>query len=566
MLGAAEADALCAVLARLLRLPGRVGVGPHLRLQMLVDPLHEGLVVFVDLRHLDRHFAEHDDDLVAVDGEPLALLDDLVVDLHLLADDVDLDLLAAADAGLAHLAADDDGVRGRAADHGDDALGRRHTVDVVGAGLLAHEDDVLALVRPGHRVIGVEDDAADAGAGGADRALGERSELRVRGERRVEHLLDLVRVDLADRLALRDEPLVHEVDRNLERGARGALAVAGLEHVELVLLDRELEILHVAVVLLEDVADFQKFLVGLRHVLRQALLDLLARADAGDDVLTLGVDEVLSVEIVLARRRVAGEGDAGGRGVAEVAEDHRLHVHGGAEVVRDLVHVAVDDGARVVPGAEDGVPRLAQLLHRVLREILATDGLVDRLEGLDDLLPVLGLHLGVFLVALLAFVVAQGVLELRLLDVLRHVAEHGDEAAVGVPGEARVAALLLERDDRLVVEAEVEDRVHHAGHRELRARAHGDEKRVHLAAELLAGDLLEEAQVLLHLGVELLRDLPAEAVVFAADLGGDGETGEADAGHLGEVRALAAEQVLHVALALGVFGAEEIDHLLRHRL
>ena len=47
--------------------------------------------------------------------------------------------------------------------------------------------------------------------------------------------------------------------------------------------------------------------------------------------------------------------------------------------------------------------------------------------------------------------------------------------------------------DRLVVEAEVEDRVHHARHRIARAGADGEEERVGQAAEALAEDLLDPA-------------------------------------------------------------------------
>jgi len=39
---------------------------------------------------------------------------------------------------------------------------------------------------------------------------------------------------------------------------------------------------------------------------------MLRRADAGDDILALCVDQELAVELVIAGRRVAGEGDAGG--------------------------------------------------------------------------------------------------------------------------------------------------------------------------------------------------------------------------------------------------------------
>ena len=46
-------------------------------------------------------------------------------------------------------------------------------------------------------------------------------------------------------------PSLHHVDRDLDRRLRGALAGAGLEQEERALLDRELEVLDVAVVLLE---------------------------------------------------------------------------------------------------------------------------------------------------------------------------------------------------------------------------------------------------------------------------------------------------------------------------
>ena len=57
---------------------------------------------------------------------------------------VDLELLGAADTGLAHAAGDDGGVRGLAAARGQDALGGDHAVEVVGVGLAADEDDLLA--------------------------------------------------------------------------------------------------------------------------------------------------------------------------------------------------------------------------------------------------------------------------------------------------------------------------------------------------------------------------------------------------------------------------------------
>ena len=78
---------------------------------------------------------------------------------------VDLELADARDAALAHAAGDDGSVTGHAAARGHDALRSHHAVEVVGAGLVAHEDHGFAGAGPGNRVVRIEHDATDCGAG-----------------------------------------------------------------------------------------------------------------------------------------------------------------------------------------------------------------------------------------------------------------------------------------------------------------------------------------------------------------------------------------------------------------
>ena len=121
-----------------------------------------------------------------------------------------------------------------------------------------------------------------------------------------------------DRLLLRDQALVHELDRDAQRRLGGALAGAGLQHPELAALDGELDVLHVAVVLLEDAVDARRArrrppaspvsIDGLSEPGLDArrLGDVLRRADAGDDVLALRVDQELAVERAARRSRDCG--------------------------------------------------------------------------------------------------------------------------------------------------------------------------------------------------------------------------------------------------------------------
>ena len=62
-------------------------------------------------------------------------------------------------------------------------------------------------------------------------------------------------------------------------------------------------------------------------------------------------------------------------------------------------------------------------------------------------------------------ILSKACFEVLVVDAAHDVAEHVDQPAVGVVGEPLVAGRVGEADDRLVVQAEVEDRVHHARHR-----------------------------------------------------------------------------------------------------
>ena len=136
----------------------------------------------------------------------------------------------------------------------------------------------------------------------------------------------------------------------------------------------EFDVLHVAIMLFEQlrrsrriranasgISVFQRRRVGAGRLARR-LGDVLRRANARHDVLALGVDEELAVEFIGAGRGIAGEGDAGRRGLAHIAEHHRLDADRGAPALGDVVEAPVGDGARVHPRSEHGADRAPELL------------------------------------------------------------------------------------------------------------------------------------------------------------------------------------------------------------
>ena len=259
VLGAAEADAFGAELAGGFGVHRGFGVGAHAHAAVLVGPFHQGAEI-AGHRRLD-HRDGADEDLAggAVQGDRLAGADELAAGGQHLAVVVDADAAGAGDAGPPHAAGDHRGVAGHAAAGGQDALGGVHAVDVFRAGLDADQDDRLALGGAGFGLVGAEHHGAAGRARAGRQALAQQGARRFRVQHRVQQLVQRGRIDPHHRLGLVDQALARHVHRHAQRRRGGALAVARLQHVQLVLLHGELDVLHVLVVLFQRRADLHQF-------------------------------------------------------------------------------------------------------------------------------------------------------------------------------------------------------------------------------------------------------------------------------------------------------------------
>ena len=141
-----------------------------------------------------------------------------------------------------------------------------------------------------------------------------------------------------------------------------------------------------------------------------------------------------------------------------------------------------------------------------------------------------------------------------LLHAHNDIAVHLDEAAITIPGKAFVLCRTRQGDDGLVVEAEVEDGIHHPRHGIASTGTDGDEHgHFGFVAELCPHYFFDLGDCRLHLCGEDLRVRLLVAVVVGADLRGDGEAwrnGEPDAAHFGKARAFASEESAPGTLAL----------------
>ena len=342
-----------------------------------------------------------------------------------------------------------------------------------------------------------------------------------------------------------------------------ALGPPGLQHVELAILDRELHVLDVAEVALQRVGHPLELQIGALESGVQRT-DRLGIAGPRDDIFSLGVREELTVELALAGGGVPGEHHAGARLLAEVPEDHRDHADGSPHRIGNVMQAPIVDCAAGIPALEDRRNCAPELFHRLIGEGVARVIGHQRLEpgdqGLQGRKREIDFARG-----------PMGVLRLveqHLERGLRYAEDDGGihlhESPITVPREGGIVAPLGQPLHRVIVEAEVQDGLHHAWHRDCGTAAHRHEQRVLFAAKFLAGGGLEPLQCSLHLGTETGRKGPRLEIGLAHGRGNrePGRDGYSEIGHFGEAGALAAEEILHGGRAVGATQAEEVHQRL----
>ena len=306
-------------------------------------------------------------------------------------------------------------------------------------------------------------------------------------------LVDLIRSDSEKCVILRDELFVNHVYSDFYSCRSRSFAVSRLEHPEFSVFDRELDILHVAVVKFEFFVDVAEIFVNFGHIFFKRRIfrssffftdvvvvspfsaagksDLLRSSDTCNDIFTLSVDEVFAEENVFACCRISRESNACRAVIAHVSENHGLNVYSGSPVIGEAVHFAVNDSSFVHPASENRVDRAPELFFRIGRKLFSGLLFDDGFVRFNELFQVFDSHFEVVFDAVFVLESCDCVLEVLAFDPHNDVSVHLHETAEAVPCKTGVTVGFDKSLKRIFVKTEVENRVHHAGHRSTSAAA-----------------------------------------------------------------------------------------------
>ena len=152
--------------------------------------------------------------------------------------------------------------------------------------------------------------------------------------------------------------------------------------------------------------------------------------------------------------------------------------------------------------------------------------------------------------------------EFLILDSHRDFAEQLNESTIRIVGEALVAGLFDQAGQRFVVQSQIQNRVHHSRHRHGGTRPDRDQQWVLTGPKCPARRRLQLGDLAPDCRQKLIRQF-IRLQVLETCLGRDDESRrhvDADLSHLTQIRSLAAEQLLVMAVAV----RKRIDVLFFH--
>mmetsp|Transcript_65885 Transcript_65885/g.104524 ORF Transcript_65885/g.104524 Transcript_65885/m.104524 type:complete len:356 (-) Transcript_65885:94-1161(-) len=251
VLSADKTNALGTEFLGLSSISRRLGIGSDLHVTDFICPLHDDSERSGELWWHCGNLSHHHFSRASIDGQDLSLSHSHRAHRELGSGIVNRDATSTSHAWSAHSTSNHCSMTGHATSGGQNSFCCVQTVDVIWAGLDTHQDHLLAIFAASHCFICGEDNLATRCTGRGRKALGNDLLLGLGVQSRVQELVNQIWLQTQKSLRLGDQAFLGHVNSNLQGSRSCSLAIAGLQHVELALLDGKLDILHVLVVSLE---------------------------------------------------------------------------------------------------------------------------------------------------------------------------------------------------------------------------------------------------------------------------------------------------------------------------
>ena len=188
-------------------------------------------------------------------------------------------------------------VGGHTASYGQDTLCRMHSLDILRGSLQTNQDHSLSLFMRFLCLLRGKVHLACRCSRRCGKCLSDHlavlKRLRIKGG--MQKLIQRFSFNTCHCLFRCNLSFIYQITGYLECCLGCTLSVSGLQEEQLSVFNGKLHILHIAVMIFQFICNLNKLCIALGQILLQ-LCDRLGCSDAGYHILSLGIDQILSID------------------------------------------------------------------------------------------------------------------------------------------------------------------------------------------------------------------------------------------------------------------------------
>ena len=378
----------------------------------------------------------------------------------------------------------------------------------------------------------------------------------------MQDLIQLFGIYFHQRFFLRNQPFVYHFHRNPQRCVCSSFPISGLQEIQFPFFYSKFHILYIFVMIFQFIGNFHKLCINLRHILCQ-LCDRFGCANTGYDVFALRIYQVFSQHCFLTGCRISGKGYPSTGSITHIPEYHHLHIDCCAPAVGNVVHSSVYKRTGIIPTAEYCLSRFKQLFLRILREFLPLVLKINLFEHIYYFFQVFRRQICIIFRADLFFVFIQFPFKFGFWHANYHVCKHHDKSSVGVICKSRISGFSCQPFYRNIIQTQIQNSIHHPGHRRSCARTNGYQQRIFRISQFLASNFFQFSQCCFNLCNHFICQLFPAFVILGTGFRRNREplgNGQTQNCHFRQIRTFSAQQVPHGSVAF----AEHVHILFAH--
>ena len=350
MLGSAQTNTFCTQLPCLCGIRRCVCIGSYFQCSVFIRPRHNpakfsGNGSIHSLNSAIINIAGR-----TIKGNNIAFMIFLTCQREFLILFIHIDCRAAGYTASAHTSGYNCSMAGHTASDGQDALCRFHAFNVFRRSLKTYQYDFLTSCSPCFCIFSSKYNLTTCSARCCCQCFcnGLGRFQRICVKLRMQQGIQISRINHGYRFFLGNHAFIHQITGNLQSRFGCSLTASGLQHIQMLVLNGKLHILHISVMIFQFIADSHKLFKHFRHRIFK-LCNRLRCTHTGYHIFALSVHQKFAHQLLLAGCRIPCKCNTCSGSLSHIAKRHHLYIDSRTPGIGNVIVTTIYIGTGIVP-------------------------------------------------------------------------------------------------------------------------------------------------------------------------------------------------------------------------